>query len=343
MISKKIIDFANTISFTVKDDSAYGFIDKFLFSVYEKGSKKCFFAYYHLENENSASKENPVSIMTITNSLSEIFKKYEITEYSHKDNGIEISCTLPYKKFYSLMRETAKTLSSFAEIKTNICDNCNAELNTDEKRFRISYDFSNCILCSECASELLGGNSTDDESIQDETEDTPNSKSSILKGILGSLLFSFGIGLCLFLLYAYVIPLNTSENGFKSGYYVNWLSAIMAFASFWGYSIFSKLQFNNKQLLISGGISAVISFITQYLCSMVLFARESILTFENLTYERFSKMIPSLLKIPFTDKYVSSDFKIYVLMNLIFIVVSLLVISFFITPKKESEIFIEEL
>ncbi len=352
MISKKTSDFANTISFTVKNDSAFGFIDDFLISVYEIGSKKAFFIYYLLDTEIPDNDGNPVSIMTLSNILSDVFSKYEITEYSHKENGLEILCSLSYKNFYSLIKATAKELSKVKSVVKNVCSECGVIIDKTEKRYRISNDNVNCMLCSECANTLLKDAIQEDENIdssndasevENTNKDTPTKNHSTLKGIGGSVLFSFGISICFILLYAFVIPLPSAESSFKSGYYVNWITALMAFASFMGFRIFSKESISNKQIFISGGISVAFALVSQYISSLILFSRESILTFENLTYNRFSKMIPYLLKMPFTDKYVGSDFKIYVLMDLIFIVIALLVISFFLSPKNESETVIEEL
>ena len=145
------------------------------------------------------------------------------------------------------------------------------------------------------------------------------------------------------LLYAFVIPIPNNESSIKAGYYVSCLSALTSVASVFGYKIFSKEEIKSKVLLISGGISLVLTFIAQYFSSIILFAREAVFTFENLTKERFSKMIPYLLKIPFTDDYVSPTFKICVLMDSIFIITALILISFFIKPKKIEYVVIEEL
>jgi hypothetical protein len=147
----------------------------------------------------------------------------------------------------------------------------------------------------------------------------------------------------LILLYAFVIPLPASDSAFKPGYYVNWIFAFLAFASFVGYKIFSKESLGNKPILISGAVSVIISLITQYISSVILFARESVFVFENLSSERFSKMIPYLLKIPFTDSFVSPDFKIYILMDIIFVIISFLVISFFTNPKSKTDNVIEKI
>ncbi len=117
----------------------------------------------------------------------------------------------------------------------------------------------------------------------------------------------------------------------------------MAFASFLGYKIFSKEAVGNKSILISGAVSVLIVLIAQYISSVLLFARESVFVFETLSQEKISKMLPYLLKVPFTDSFTSPDFKIYILMDLIFIIISLLVISFLLTPKTESKTVIEKL
>jgi hypothetical protein len=54
-------------------------------------------------------------------------------------------------------------------------------------------------------------------------------------------------------------------------------------------------------------------------------------------------MIPSLLKIPFTDNFVGPDFKIYILMDSIFIITALLLISFFTRPPTTKLVVIQEL
>ena len=69
-------DFAKAISFTVKDDSAYGFIDNFLISIFETGSKKSFFVYYKLDETATNDNDTPISIMTISGCLEKIFTKY---------------------------------------------------------------------------------------------------------------------------------------------------------------------------------------------------------------------------------------------------------------------------
>ncbi len=342
MISKKISDFANTISFSVKDDSAFGFINDFLISIYERGTKKNFFVYYYLDTDIPDSNGNPVSIMTVSGLLMNVFSKYNVTEYVNKENGLEVTSTLPYRDFYSLLKETINTLSSVNAIKKNICSECQKEILDNDNRFRISDEGINHLLCDECAHSLKGDENEDQENEISESNDT-EVKISTFKGILGSILFSLGIAVCLVLLYAFVIPLPTSESAFKPGYYVNWLSSFLAFASFVGYKIFSKEPMGNKPILISGAISIIISLITQYISSIVLFSRESIFVFENLSSERFSKMIPYLLKIPFTDSFVSPDFKIYILMDIIFIILSLIVISFCTTPKSKTDIVIEKI
>lgn len=357
MVTKKTKEFANTISFTVKEDSAYGFIDNFLISVYETGTKKTFFVYYYLDTEVKDENDNPVSIMSISNVLMDVFSKFGITEYSHKEYGLEVTCSLSYKQFYSLIKETVKKLSTVKAVLKNICSECLAKISDSEKRYRLSKENINYILCSQCGENALGEEATDEDFEDEEFEDEANEENesdeeyieedsktpSKAKGILGSILFSLGIAICLILLYAFVIPLPSSENAIKPGYYVNWLYAPLAIVSFFGYKLFSRETMGNKQLLTTGVISVVTSLLCQYISTVILFARESILTFENLSFDRFSKMIPSLLKIPFTDSYVSPDFKIYVLMDLIFIIISLLVISFLISPKTNSEIVIEEL
>ena len=342
MISKKISDFAKAISFTVKDDSAYGFIDNFLISIFETGSKKSFFVYYKLDETATNDNDPPISIMTISGCLEKIFTKYEVTEYTHSDCGLEVRATLPFKSFYSLIVETIKVLSSINAIKRNVCSECKKEIFEADKRFRLSTSGINYLLCENCSKEISGESQHEDEETEEEV-DTTVAKGSLVKGILGSFLFALGVSVCIILLYAFAIPLPDASSSFKSGYYVNWLTAFMAFASFFGYKIFSKGTVSNTHLLISGGISLFVAVITQYISSIVLFSRESVFIFENLTFERFTKMIPSLLKIPFTDSFTSPDFKIYLLMDIIFVVVALLVISFFTSPKTESVSYIEEI
>ena len=346
MVNKKTAEFAKTISFTVKEDSAFGFIENFLISVYETGTKKSFFVYYYLDKDILDENNNPVSIMSLSNILMDVFSKYGITEYSHKEFGIEIACSLSYKQFYSLIKETVKKLSSVKSIKKNICSECLSEINDSEKRYRLSRESINYILCAKCGENALGEEYEDEEYEDEELEEDAkedSKKPSKAKGILGSLLFSLGISACIILLYAFVLPLPSSESAIKPGYFVNWLYAPLAFASFFGYKFFSLETMENKQLLTSSAISAVISLLSQYISTVIFFARESILTFDNLSSDRFIKMIPSLLKIPFTDSFVSPDFKIYILTDLIFIIIALLVISFIITPKNKSEIVIEEM
>lgn len=361
MVTKKTKEFASTISFTVKEDSAFGFIENFLISVYETGTKKTFFVYYYLDTDVKDENDNPVSIMSLSNVLMDVFSKFGITEYSHKEYGLEVTCSLSYKQFYSLIKETVKKLSKISAVKKNICSECLAAISDSETRYRLSKENINYILCSQCGENAPGEETTDEDFDEDLEENKSNEhyneenefnenfeeeaskKPSKAKGILGSILFSIGISICLILLYAFVIPLPSSDNAIKPGYYVNWLYAPLALASFWGYKLFSHETMGNKQLITTGIISVVTSLLCQYISTLILFARESILTFENLSSDRFAKMIPSLLKIPFTDNFVSPDFKIYVLMDLIFIVISLLVISFLISPKANSEIVIEKL
>lgn len=358
MVSKKIADFANTISFTVKEDSAFGFIDNFLVSLYESGNKKCFFVYYYFDKSIPDSDGNPVSIMTLSESLSTVFSKYEITDYSHKDHGIEIICSLSYKSYYSLIKDTVKVLSSFDAVKNNVCAECLKELSKNDRRFRLSQDDINYLFCYDCVKEteyVISEKSENAESTkneeeteveteaENEVETTPDKKGSTLKGVFGGILFALGVAICFVLLYAYVLPIPEHESSFKIGYYVSWVSAFIAVASFCGYKIFSKEHISNKQIIVSAVISIVFSFIAQYFSSIVLFARERVFTIDGLTNERFSKMIPSLLKLPFTDKNVSPDFKIYVLMNFIFVIIALLVISFFMYPKSKSQTIVEEL
>ena len=339
MVSKKIADFAGAISFTVREDSAYGFINDFLVTVYETGTKKSFFIYYNLNTDVSDSNGNPVSVMTISSALESIFSKYEITEYAHKDNGIEITGAIPFKNFYSLMKGTVKILSTIKAVERNVCSECLKELSEDDEKYRLSQNGSNVLICCECSETF----SSSDEQINEDSFEGNEIEGSVLKGVFGSILFSVGISICLILLYAFVIPLPNASSVFKPGYYVNWIVALMAFASLWGYRIFSKESISNKQILISGSVSIVVSIITQYISSIILFSRESIMTFDGLTFTRFSKMLPSLLKIPFTDSYTSPDFKIYLLMDLIFIVIVMLIASFLITPKTKDIIVIEEL
>ncbi len=155
MISKKIADFANTISFTAKDDSAFGFINDFLVSVYESGNKKCFFVYYYLDTDIPDSDGNPISIMTVSGSLMETFSKYGILEYHHTENGLEVSCNLPYRDLYSLMKETTNKLSNVVAIKKNICVQCNKIITEKDKRFRISKEKINHILCDSCSKAFI--------------------------------------------------------------------------------------------------------------------------------------------------------------------------------------------
>ncbi len=342
MNSKRIEDFANTISFNIKEDSAYGYINNFMFSVYETGNKKCFFVYFLLD-DISANDENPVSIMTLSNSMQDIFSKYGITDYSFKDDGLEVSCSISFKGFYSLMKETAKKLSEFEAVRKNICFSCKTPIAQGEKIFRFSQNSMNRLLCETCCKEMT----SEQESLDTEDEEseavTSSNNRSMLKGICGALLFGLGVSICLVLLYAFVLPLPDPASGFKPGYYVSWISAFIPIAAFFGYRIFSKDSINTKIILITGGISLAFSLIAQYISSLVLFSRESILIFEDITMEKFAKMIPSLLKIPFTDSFVSPDFKIYVLMDAIFVVLALIIICFFLRRKAESEIIIEEL
>ena len=397
MISKKITDFATTISFNVKTDSVYGFLNGFLFSVFETGNKKSFYVFYINEHSIQAKDGTPISIMTISGILQDIFSKYGITDYSVKENGLEVSCSLSYKNFYNLMSETSKKLSEIPSLLNCVCSECHKHIDNSEKKFRKSIDEKNVILCEECAKKSMDDENQDnysednsdisensenddisnennvslnnsdismdndiseysekkereEKTVNNSKEDSEKNKASksnknnsVLKGIIGAFLLTFGASLCFILLYAFVIPLPNTESTLKAGYYVCCLSALISVASVFGYKIFSKEEISSKVLLISGGISLVLTFIAQYISSIILFSREAVFTFENLTSERFSKMLPSLLKIPFTDNYVSPTFKICVLMDAIFIITALLLISFFIKPKKIEYVAIEEL
>ncbi len=360
----------------------------FLISVYETGSRKSFYVFY-INDESILSKDGtPISIMTISGSLHDIFSKYGIADYSVKNDGIEISCSLSYKNFYNLMSETSKKLSEIPSLLKSVCSDCLKNIENSEKKFRISTDEKNKLLCEECAkkaSEVANEYYTKDDSdipenfektefsenneAFEETEENSEANeklaeetfvnsdknseennisetqksNSVSKGIIGSFLFALSTSICFVLLFAFVIPIPDAESTLKAGYYVCWLSALIAAASVFGYKVFSKSEIKAKELLISGGISFVLTFIAQYFSSIIFFAREYVFTFENLTAERFSKMIPSLLKIPFTDKFVSPDFKIYILIDSIFIITALLIISFFIKPKVEKYVIIEEL
>lgn len=370
MISKKITDFATTISFNVKTDSVYGFLNGFLFSVFETGNKKSFYVFYINDHSIQAKDGTPISIMTISGILQDIFSKYGITDYSVKENGLEVSCSLSYKNFYNLMSETSKKLSEIPSILNCVCSECLKHIDNSEKKFRKSIDEKNVILCEECAKKSMDDDEKEDSYSEDNSDISENSEkkeseentvnkskedseknkasksnknNSVLKGIIGAFLLAFGASLCFILLYAFVIPLPNTESTLKAGYYVCCLSALISVASVFGYKIFSKEEISSKVLLISGGISLVLTFIAQYISSIILFSREAVFTFENLTSERFSKMLPSLLKIPFTDNYVSPTFRICVLMDAIFIITALLLISFFIKPKKIEYVAIEEL
>ena len=344
MPSQKIKDFAKTISFTVTEDSAFGIIEGFLVSVYETGNKKSFYIYYKLDESKNHLSDTPVSIMTISGALQKCFSEFSVQDYSVTENGVEVNASLSFKDFYSLMVNVAKVLGKVQQISKTVCCECGEIIATQDKHFRICSNGKNKYLCADCTEDK---NVSESEADEDETDDYQEEietvKNPTLKGILGSLLLSLGVGICLVLLYAFVIPLPDYESAFKSGYYVNWICAFSAVASIFGYKIFSKNTIGNKEIILSGVVSLVVTFVAQYVSSVILFARECIFTFENLTAEQFSKMMPYLLKIPFTDKYSSPDFKIYLLMDAIFIIVALLVFTFFTTPKSKEETVVEEI
>ncbi len=365
MISNKIEDFAKTVSFTVKKDSAFGFVDDFLVSVYETGVKKSFFVYYYLNTKVSKDDEAPVTVMTLSQNLEKVFKKFEIKDYSVKENGMEVSCTLSFKNYYALIKECTKVLSNIGIVSNSVCLQCEREISKEEeKKFRISKNFKNHLLCSDCGKDLseeISNETSEEENITNEdTADTKPScpiseetthitqtqktKNSTIKGILGATLLSLGFSACMILLYAFAIPTSEQNSVFKPGYYVNWISALIAIASFMGYKLFSKdTTSKNKPILISATVSLIITVITQYISSLILYARESIFIYENVTFEIFKKTVPSLLKIPFIDKYASPDFKIYLMMDIIFVIIAFLIISFVLAPKAENETIIEEI
>ena len=369
MINKNLIDFAQAISFKVKDDSAYGFLNGFLVSVYESGTKKSFYIYYTLKSEQSLNNNSPVSIMTISGNLSEVVDKYKLTDYSVKENGIRVSCNYGYSTFYNIIKDVTNEISNISVLKNNICSECDEEIEDPSQQYRVSTGGINMLLCSHCANYLLGNEDEEtiepsngnietscEDSNKNEDSCTGNKekhnenitssnitkKGGTFKGIIGSSLFGLGVSICIVLLYIFLVPTN-SDSSFKSGYYVNWLSAFTAVSAFFGYKIFSKQEIKINNILITGAISLFLVTLTQYISSIALFSRERFFIYDDATWDRFGKAIKYLIKIPFTDSTASSDFKIYILMDIIFVFVALLIISFFVAPKQEQKIVIEKI
>ncbi len=268
MITKNLAKALEDIGFKYYDgdgNSAHvsSIYNGYLITVYEtSGKKNAFFSFRFSDNE-----ENSLKKYNISESIGAIIEEYYICDYSIDEDGARIVSNADISVFIELLNKCTSIFADNEIRGAGYCSECGNKFASRPAK-KVTLGTEARLLCEHCTLNAI----EDVNKAKDDNRDNI-SKKDVIKGILGSALFSFGGFLLYILVYGLLSPVLKSFNFGNVRFIYCALGCAVAALSYLGYRTFCKKVSKCAYISISVN-SLLFTVIGQYMGVVIEFIND---------------------------------------------------------------------
>lgn len=319
MLSTPLNAFATAYNLKTEDNIAYGVIEGFVVSVFNKGAKKCAFINCTFPEDFDEISERDIKFELSAEITKAAETNTALKDYEISSDGISFTTSDSLTVFDETVKTLLNLLKAFGVWGDSFCNGCGHDC-SDYSKLHINNSKAR-VLCADCAANVEANI---------DTSLSVKQKSKCLKGsvfaIIGALL-CFAVNVSLF---AFAIP-SGEIFGLNSLIVAIPLAVFLTVIAFLAYRV-STGRKGMERILPCLIVSLLFSAATVYFGAVVLNSKE----FGINSLGDFSKMANYFIGLPLNDPFCRSDFLTNMFYSFVAVIIVVLVYSIVFEEKKKT-------